>query len=169
MFHIHRLLRVSISSALICFAIAANTQTLPPGESKEIVQQQCGGCHALKVVTTKRATRAQWAVLVDQMVGRGADVPDDQIDNLVDYLAKNFGPNKAPSTTGNDHAPKDMVNVNKATAAELAGSLGLSTKDAAAIVAYRKQNGDFKGLPDLTNVPDIETKKIETNKDRLTF
>jgi competence ComEA-like helix-hairpin-helix protein len=169
MFRIHTLLRVTASIAFIGLAIAANAQTLPPGKSKEIVKQQCGGCHALKVVTTKRASRGQWAVLVDQMVGRGADVPDDQIETLVDYLAKNFGPTKAPSAAGNNHAPKHLVNVNKATANELAGTLGLSPNDAAAIVAYRKQNGDFKALPDLMNVPGVETKKIETNKGRLTF
>ena len=62
-----------------------------PGKGKAIVQRDCAGCHALKVITSKRATKEQWSTLVDQMVSRGADVPDEEIETVVDYLAKNFG------------------------------------------------------------------------------
>jgi competence ComEA-like helix-hairpin-helix protein len=169
MLRIDTIFRMLLLTAFVYFAFVASAQTLPPGKAKEIVQQQCGGCHALKVVTTKRATKEQWAVVVDQMVGRGADVPDDEIETLVDYLAKSFGPTKAPSAIGNHHARNHLVNINKATATELAGTLGLSTKEASAIVAYRKQNGDFKAWRDLMNVPGVDTREIETVKDRLTF
>jgi competence ComEA-like helix-hairpin-helix protein len=61
------------------------------------------------------------------------------------------------------------INVNKGTAAELAGALGLSAKEAAAIVAYREQNGNFKVWRDLMSVPGIEADKIESHKDQLAF
>jgi competence protein ComEA len=61
------------------------------------------------------------------------------------------------------------VNVNKADAAELQSSLYLSGKDAAAIVDYRKQNGDYKSLDDLKKVPGIDVGKIDNAKQKIGF
>jgi competence ComEA-like helix-hairpin-helix protein len=173
MFRIGMQSRMGLLSAFIFLNIAGSAQTLPPGDAREIVEQQCGGCHVLKVVTSKKASRDQWRVLVDQMVGRGADVPDDKIETLINYLATNFGPAKTDSSKEDDHskdthAKKDAVNVNKAEATELTSGLDLSSEEGAAIVAYRKQHGDFKTWQDL-NIPGVDIKKIETNKDRITF
>jgi competence ComEA-like helix-hairpin-helix protein len=156
-------------TTLIYLALAADAQSLPPGKGQEIVQQQCAGCHALKVVTSKRASRKQWAALVDQMITRGADVPDEDIETLVDYLTKNFGPTAEPAPAEKGHDRTGTVNVNSATAAELAAALDLSAEESASIVSYREQNGNFKEWRDLTKVPGIDAKKIESNKDRLVF
>ncbi|MCU1297899.1 MAG: uptake protein and related DNA-binding protein-like protein [Acidobacteriaceae bacterium] len=155
-------------TTVIFLAFAANDASLPPGKGQEIVQKSCVGCHALKVVTSKRASKEQWSALVDQMVSRGADIPDEDIETVVEYLFKNFGPADPNASEKSDDGNK-TVNVNKATATELAGTLGISGKDADAIVAYRDQKGIFKEWRDLANVPGIETKKIESNKDRITF
>jgi mono/diheme cytochrome c family protein len=94
-----------VLTTLVYLALAANVPSLPPGKGKAIVQRDCAGCHALKVITSKRATREQWSALVDQMVSRGADVPDEEIEIVVDYLNKNFGTtNKAPAK-GSPPAP----------------------------------------------------------------
>jgi competence protein ComEA len=105
------------------------------------------------------------------MVARGADIPDEDLESVVEYLAKNFGPTKEPAAGEKDHDRNQPVNVNvnKASAAELGAELGLSPTEAAAIVAYREQNGNFKAWRELTNVPGIEATKIESNKDRLVF
>ena len=153
-----------------------STPDLPPGDGKAIVQRACVGCHTLKVVTTKRATPEQWSAVVNQMISRGAEVEDDEIETLVAYLSKNF-PASAKSdeapTDHNpppaDHKPTSQVNVNHATAAELAAGLGISAKDADAIVAYREQNGDFKTIADLAKVPDIDTKEIVDCKSKVRF
>ena len=150
-------------------ALAATTQSLPPGKGKEIVLQACGGCHALKVVTSKRASKEQWSALVNQMITRGANVDDDDVETVVDYLASNFGPGKSVGGAGKARAHTRPVKVNSATAAELAAALDLSKVEAASIVSYRQQNGNFKDWHDLTKVPGIETEKIESNKDRLVF
>jgi competence ComEA-like helix-hairpin-helix protein len=152
-------------TGFIYLVLAANEQGLPAGKGQEIVQQNCAGCHVLKVVTSKRASKQQWSTLVDQMISRGAEVPDEEIETVVDYLAKNFG-----ATAGEKEADRSLpINVNKGTAAELAGALGLSAKEAAAIVAYREQNGNFKVWRDLMSVPGIEADKIESHKDQLAF
>lgn len=158
-----------VLTAIVYVGLAANVSSLPPGKGKAIVQRDCAGCHALKVVTSKRASKEQWSALVDQMVSRGADVPDEEIETVVEYLAKNFGATKGAPPTGENHHHNQSVNVNKASAAQLAGALGLSAKESAAIVSYREQNGTFKDWQDLAKVPGIEAVKIERNKTRVTF
>src|SRR5258708_4833121 len=156
---------------LTVMLLAAATEGLPSGKGKEIVQQQCISCHALKVVTAKRANKDQWATLVDQMITRGAQVEDEDIDTVVDYLAKNFGPSApASASTGNkEQGTAHPLRVNTATAAQLAAGLGISAKESAAIVAYRGQNGKFKSWQDLTKVPGIDSSKFECKKYMLTF
>lgn len=148
--------------------LAATTavRPLPPGRGKAIVQRNCSHCHALKVVTSKRATKDQWSALVDQMVSRGADLNDDEIDIVVKYLAKNFAAKTSASDT---NSAEQMVNVNQATAAELAAVLSLSSEQSQAIVAYRDKKGKFKDWHDLVSVPGVQASDIESKKDRLQF
>jgi hypothetical protein len=77
---------------------AQDDATLPDGAGKPIVQRMCTGCHKLKVVTSKRATKDQWSATVQQMVARGADGTDDEIATVVDYLAANFPPAEKEKT-----------------------------------------------------------------------
>jgi hypothetical protein len=75
---------------------------LPEGAGKAVIQRMCVGCHQISVITAKRATKEQWSTLVQQMVSRGADGSDEDINIVVDYLSKNFPatPDKtAPATT----------------------------------------------------------------------
>jgi competence protein ComEA len=62
-----------------------------------------------------------------------------------------------------------LVNVNKATAPQLASGMGLTDTEAAAVVDYRKKNGDFKTIDDLKKVPEVDAKKLDAKKDRLAF
>jgi mono/diheme cytochrome c family protein len=88
---------------VLFLAASANAATLPPGKGKAIVQRTCISCHALKVVTAKRASKEQWSVLIDQMISRGADLNDDEVEIIVNYLVKNFGTTKAPANTKENH------------------------------------------------------------------
>jgi competence ComEA-like helix-hairpin-helix protein len=153
----------------LAFVLASDENTLPPGEGQAIVQQKCASCHALKVVTGKRASRQQWSTILDQMITRGADVSDDEIDTLLDYLAKNFGPATGQTGAEKGHERTGQVNVNTASASELAAALDLTVAESTSIVSYRERNGNFKEWRDLTKVPGIDAKKIESNQDRLVF
>lgn len=178
-----------LAVGLIALALAANAEDLPPGKGKEIVQQQCVSCHVLKVVTGKRATKEQWATYVDQMITRGAQVEDDDIDPLVEYLSRNFGPSAPPAkdapaknppsndskdsdskdNDSKDNAAPHTVHVNTAPAADFTAVLGTSEKESEAIVSYRAQNGNFKDWHDLAKVPGVDAGKIESKKDCLVF
>ena len=49
-------------------------------------------CHALTVVTSKHSSHKEWDQVVNQMVSRGADLTDEEIDTVIEYLSKNYGP-----------------------------------------------------------------------------
>lgn len=84
---------------VLYFALFAGAPNLPPGKGRAIVERTCKSCHALKVVTSKRATQEQWKVVIDQMITRGAEVEDEEFETLLAYLSRNFGPvEKRPST-----------------------------------------------------------------------
>jgi competence protein ComEA len=142
---------------LLGFAAVVFGQTLPDGPGKTVTEKMCMPCHGLDNVVKARLTKDRWAKEVDDMVARGATGTDEEIDQVINYLATNFGPG----------APK--INVNTAAPASLAVALGLSTSDAAAIVSYRNANGRFKDLKDLAKIPGIDVKKIESAKDRIEF
>ena len=57
----------------------------------------------------------------------------------------------------------------KAGPDELQKGLGLTGKEAQALVSYREKNGDFKTIEQLKKVPDIDGAKIDAKKDSITF
>lgn len=63
------------------------------------------------------------------------------------------------------------VNINTATAAQLATLKGLGPKRADAIVDFRKEHGNFKSLDELTGVKGVSTKVLDrwekNNPDRM--
>src|SRR5580658_9424128 len=115
-------------NVVLLFALAAIgfAQTLPEGPGKAVTERMCRGCHGLDNVVRARRTRDKWAEVVDDMVSRGAKGTDAEADEVIEYLSAHFGPGSATA----------KVNVNKATASDLTGSLGISAPDAEAIVTY---------------------------------
>ncbi len=127
--------------------------TLPEAPARKIVESVCGACHDVGTATGKRHTRAEWDAVIDTMANRGAQATDKEFDAIVEYLAKYFG----------------AVNVNRATAKEIADSLEIPPKDADALVRYRTENGEFKDLDALKKVPGVDAHAIEERKDRIVF
>ncbi len=124
-----------------------------------VTQRVCGSCHGAELVIGRQETRETWSVIVNDMIQRGAKGTDDEFYDVVDYLAANFSPT----------SPAIKINVNKATAKDLALTLRLTEKQAAAIVQQRNERGDFKSIAELQQVPGLDAKKIDANKKRLAF
>ena len=61
------------------------------------------------------------------------------------------------------------VNINTATADELASLPGITKARAEKIVKYREDNGFFSSLEDLKNVDMINDKLIDSLRDELEF
>jgi competence protein ComEA len=87
------------------------------------------------------------------MVSKGAAGSDDDFALVEKYLLRHYG----------------RVNVNRAPADDLVSVLGVSDKDAATIVQYRKDHGDFKDFESLTKVPGIDSSQLDQAKDAITF
>lgn len=60
------------------------------------------------------------------------------------------------------------VNINSATAVELASLNGVGETKAAAIVSYREAQGPFKSVEDLGKVKGIGQATIDKNRENLT-
>lgn len=140
----------------IAFAIvsAARAQTAPPDDpAKKTVEKVCGSCHDTGTATGERHTKAGWDAVVDAMANRGARATDQEFDTIVAYLTKYFG----------------AVNVNTASAEEIAKGLDITPENAAAIVQYRTAHGAFQDLDGLKKVPGIDAAVIEDRKGRIAF
>ena len=76
------------------------------------------------------------------------------------------------TSTDQQSTTETKIDLNKATKKELAKVKGLNANKAKAIVAYRKKNGDFKSLDDLSKVKGFKKVKPDTLKeiqDQLTI
>ena len=87
------------------------------------------------------------------MVKAGAKGTDEQFDRLMRYLLRNW----------------TKVDVNTATAAEIAPVLDVSDATAQAIVKRRTENGSFKTIEELKKVPGVNGARLEARKDRVVF
>jgi competence protein ComEA len=131
-------------------------ERLPSGPGRDTMKKVCSSCHSAENVVGLAKTREEWGQVVGDMAANGAEGTVDEFNDVVDYLTEHF-PKSPP------------VNVNKATAKDLENSLGFSAKDAAAIVDYRGEKGNFKSVEEVAKVPGIDVKKVQARRDRLAF
>jgi competence protein ComEA len=131
---------------------------LPEGPGKEETRKLCSGCHELEKSFSVHQDRQGWQRTVDKMTAFGMKGTEKEISTVLEYLVKNFPAEDVPK-----------INVNKAEAIDLESGLSLKRSQAAAIIQYRKKNGNFKTIEDLKKVPGVDAAKIEAKKDRLVF
>jgi mono/diheme cytochrome c family protein len=90
---------------------------LPEGDGKPIATEYCQDCHKLTSVVKARKASDEWTDSVHLMMDRGARIPDDKVDTLVQYLVKNFGPQAAaPAQAAPVATPGASPNTPAATA-----------------------------------------------------
>lgn len=63
--------------------------------AKRYVDGICSSCHDAGLIRATEATRQQWLDIVTRMNGLDAGVSQRDVDLLVDYLARTYGPKKA--------------------------------------------------------------------------
>jgi competence ComEA-like helix-hairpin-helix protein len=90
---------------------------------------------------------------------RGARATTEELDAIAAYLTKYFFKVEDPN----------KVNVNKATAKQIESGLGLTAKEAEAIVVYRESHGEFRVWGDLLVIYGVDGRKIAAAKDRMSF
>jgi competence protein ComEA len=129
---------------------------LPDGPGKDVTVKACAPCHEARRAASVRLTRDGWAAVIDGMQKRGAKVSEEEFPVILDYLTTHF--------LGEALQP---LNLNTASQIDLEAAGGLLRREAAAVIRYREQNGRFKTLDDLKNVPGLDFKKIEARRDAL--
>jgi cytochrome c5 len=77
----------------------ADDDPLPEGKGKDVTKKVCSGCHAVSMFASQRHDHEQWSAIIDQMVGKGLDASDDQLNQINDYLATYLGPKKDSDTS----------------------------------------------------------------------
>jgi competence protein ComEA len=87
------------------------------------------------------------------MVKLGARGSDEQFDRLMRFLSRNL----------------TKVNINSATAREIAPVLDIGDAMAEAVVKRRTEIGKFKALDDLKKISGVDAAKLEARKDRIAF
>jgi competence ComEA-like helix-hairpin-helix protein len=121
--------------------------------STELFVQMCNRCHDASRITAIRRTKTEWEEALLKMIERGAQGSEEEFETVFAYLRRHYG----------------KVYINSATADDITTSLGLSGKDAEAILAYRKANGSFADFDAVKKVPNIDVKTLEEHKDAVAF
>lgn len=142
------------ASFLVVFTVAAQVK-LPEGAGKVLIERSCNTqCHGVDLVVRSKKTPKQWATVTGEMAAIGAKVTPAERKVITDYLTKHF---------------RLTVNINTASARQIAETLELPIKLGIAIVNHRKTEGPFKTWEALTKVPGVQAKDIVDKKDRLVF
>jgi putative heme-binding domain-containing protein len=93
------------SIAILSFAGSGQAQSLPEGQGKAEFQRICSNCHSVDIATSQRMTQAQWTGVVNDMVSRGAQGSQQDLDNVTTYLATHFGQGAPPAASAMPAAP----------------------------------------------------------------
>jgi competence ComEA-like helix-hairpin-helix protein len=146
-------------AAFIALSPLAPAADLPDGKGKDLILRACTGCHKPEEIAVYRFTNDEYHTIVYRMGDRGAQATRAELDLIADYLFENF-----PKT---EDATK--VNVNKATAQEIATGLALTSEEAETVVKYRERHGNFRAWGDLLIIYGVDGKKIAAAKDKMSF
>ena len=121
--------------------------------ANELFMQTCNRCHDAARITALRRTKTEWEEVINKMIERGATGSEEDFMTVFGFLRRHYG----------------KVYINTAPTEEITTTLGLTNKDADAIVAFRKSNGNFADLDAVKKVPNIDVKVLEDHKDAVAF
>ena len=136
---------IAAGSAASLVAVHQEPQAEPPPAFTKV----CIRCHASDKVVHGRRYPSQWEQVLEQMVARGAVGTDEELDIVYDYLVTAYG----------------RVEINKATADEIAKVLHLAP-DAAAAIVKQRPIADFDAL---TAVPGLPVEELKQRRDAIVF
>ena len=145
---------VSTFSFAAVILSAADGDDLPAGEGKDVLLTMCTNCHGLAQVTSVKYSKKFWAAVVDDMVTRGAEGSDEDVNLAIAYLARNFG---------------KPVNINTAAAKEIETDLSFTAAEAQSVVQYRTDKGAIKSFEELAKVPGLRAEVLDEQKKNIVY
>jgi putative heme-binding domain-containing protein len=136
--------------AYVALAIYLQAQPLPEGRGRADFQRVCTSCHSLAMATSQRMTRGEWARVINDMVSRGAQATQDELDNVVNYLTTNFG-KTLPADTAAPKATTAVVDEKPLSDVEIAKVTELLNMKGCLSCHRTGDTGSYLG-PDLTTI-----------------
>jgi putative heme-binding domain-containing protein len=166
----YRLKRVLIIGPIagLTLAVSGQAQSLPEGRGRGDFQRICGSCHSTAMATSQRMSLGEWRGVVNDMVARGAQGTQGELDNVVTYLTTNFGKTSA-GTTGAT-APAPAMNEKPLSESEIAEAKELLTAKGCLSCHRVGDTGSYLG-PDLTTIgakrseKEIQSTLVSPSKD----
>lgn len=142
---------IAFFGILTAAAAAENFQA----EGEQATGAVCAnGCHGWEAMFDgPRREPREWDYIIGEMIGLGAYGTDEQLGLVSRYLSRSWG----------------LLPINSASAEEIATVLAVAEADAAAVVAYREENGQFTDLDSLKKVPGIDAATIDAQVAAITF
>jgi hypothetical protein len=89
-----RLILASVGFLAVLPIAGEDLKAYPDGPGKDVFVRVCTRCHEAANTTKLRLTKRQWQGKVYAQADRGAEASGEELDQIVDYLAHNFGPQK---------------------------------------------------------------------------
>lgn len=78
-----------VALVVVVGLVVACSRTTPA----ELLQERCTVCHSLAPVEeSAQKTREEWLRTVTRMVGKGAELDEDEQATLIEYLTETYGP-----------------------------------------------------------------------------
>ena len=145
---------VLVCSVSVPVGVATGAQQASGAQSgEEVFLNRCSTCHPTERALVAPRTRKGWeGVLAEMVNNNGAQLETGEPEAILAFLTERHG----------------LVNVNEAKATELA-ALGLSQKDADAIVSYRSEHGPFADFAALRGVPGLDVERLDAVRQRVAF
>ncbi len=71
-------------------------ESMPEDEGRELVTSLCVGCHSLGTVLSAGKGEEGWRDTINNMISRGAQIFDDEVETILGYLARHYGAETDP-------------------------------------------------------------------------
>jgi putative heme-binding domain-containing protein len=161
---------LSLGSVLWSFALGGYAQSLPEGQGKAEFQRICGNCHSVSIATSQRMTQAQWTGVVNDMVSRGAQGSQQDLDNVTTYLATHFGQGAPPAASATPAPASAAPKETPLSEGEVIKAMGLIKANGCLSCHRVGGTGSYSG-PDLSDVgasysaEQIRAAMVSPNKD----
>lgn len=150
--------------------------------TSNIIVYVCGCVKETKNVTLKEGSRISDAIDAAGGLTENADLTNINLAYILEDGEKIYIPKKGETIIDSNNtnsnstsfstsfSTKDSkININKATQTELELISGIGPSTALKIINYRKENGNFKKIEDIKNVPGIGDTKFNQIKDYITI
>ncbi len=122
------------STAVFAAGQAKRQVQLPDAPGRETVQKICAACHGVEVIVPRGMSRQEWGQVVANMVAKGAKGTDEELAQVLDYLATNYPATKvaAPGVSAGPDAIRTPGGPTRGAGLMAAGASGKQVVDEAA-------------------------------------